>query len=103
MKKSRPGVILSVISSLDKVEELTNIIFKETTSIGIRLQEILRKKLTREIIEIETEWGTIKAKKVTCANGAKLIPEYEECKKIAKEKNIPLKEVHSKIIQSARF
>ncbi len=95
MKKSRPGIILSVISSLDKVDELINIIFKETTSTGIRLQETLWKKLTREIIEIETQWGKIKAKKVTFAGGTKLIPEYEVCKKIAKEKNIPLKEVYS--------
>lgn len=97
MKKSRPGVILSVISPLDKVDEFINIIFKETTSTGVRVQEIRRKKLPREIIEIETELGKIKAKKVTFEGKVKIIPEYESCKKIAKERSMPLKEVYAQI------
>ncbi|MEW6096015.1 MAG: nickel pincer cofactor biosynthesis protein LarC [bacterium] len=96
MKKSRPGIILSVIASLDKVDELINIIFKETTSIGVRLHEMRRKKLTREVIGIETELGKLKVKKVTFEGKTKIIPEYESCKKIAKEKDIPLKEVYLK-------
>ncbi len=103
MKKSRPGIILSVISPLDKVDEFISIIFKETTAIGVRLQEMRRKKILRETMEINTEFGKIKVKKVTFEGKSKIIPEYEVCKKIAKEKGIPLKEVYSKIIQSAKF
>jgi len=97
MKKSRPGIILSVISSLDKVDELINLIFKETTSLGIRMQRIQRKKLPRQAMEIETEFGKIKAKKVTFEGKRRIIPEYDACKKMAKETGIPLKEVYSKI------
>lgn len=101
MKKSRPGITLSVIADLDKVDELIAIIFSETTSIGVRLQEMRRKKLPRETMEINTELGKIKVKKVIYEGKTKIIPEYEVCKKIAKEKNIPLKEVYSKIVQFA--
>ncbi|MEW6619802.1 MAG: nickel pincer cofactor biosynthesis protein LarC [bacterium] len=101
MKKNRSGIILSIIAPLDKVDELINIVFKETTSIGIRLQEIRRKKIKREIIEIETELGKMKVKKVIFEGKVEIIPEYESCKKIAIEKGIPLKKVYSIINSSA--
>lgn len=97
MKKSRPGIILSVISPLDKVDELINIIFKETTSIGLRLHKMRRKKLQRQEIEIDTEFGKIKVKKVTFEGKTKIIPEYDVLKKIAKKQNIPLKEIYAKL------
>jgi hypothetical protein len=99
MKKSRPGIILSVISASDKVDELTSIIFKETSSIGVRLYEVRRIKLHRHNIKINTEFGKIEAKKVIFEGKTKIIPEYEVCKKIAKEKGIPLKEIYSKIVK----
>jgi len=95
MKKSRPGIILSVIAPLDKVDAVISTIFKQTTSIGVRLYEMRRKKLPRETGEINTTLGKIKVKKVTFEGKTKIIPEYESCKKIAKEKGIPLKEVYN--------
>ncbi|MCK4352256.1 nickel pincer cofactor biosynthesis protein LarC [candidate division WOR-3 bacterium] len=99
MKKTRPGIILSVISPLDKVDELLTIIFKETTTLGVRISEIKRrKKLKRETKIIDTKFGKIKIKVGIAENGAKnFSPEYEDCGKIAKKYKIPLKEVYEEV------
>lgn len=93
-KKNRPGILLTVLSETFKADSLVKIILEETTSIGVRIYETRRKKLKREIKEVETKYGKMKVKNAYL-NG-KLIksqPEYEDCKKIAKKKNIPLVEI----------
>ncbi|MFH1288440.1 MAG: nickel pincer cofactor biosynthesis protein LarC [bacterium] len=90
-KKNRPGILLTVLSELDKTNELAKIIFEETTSFGVRLYETRRKKLKREIKEIKTKYGKIRVKYGYLDGKAiKAQPEYEDCKKIAEEKQIPL-------------
>lgn len=94
MKKSRPGVILTVLCNENKREDLIKIILKETTSIGVRFYEAGRRTLEREVKTIETEFGKVNIKIAKLNdNLVKIIPEYEECKKIAKRLNLPLIEV----------
>jgi uncharacterized protein (DUF111 family) len=94
MKKGRPAILLSVLTDRSKVDALLNTVFRETTSIGVRIQEVTRKKLTREIIEVKTPYGTIKVKISKQGDEVLTItPEYEDCRKIAEEKNIPLRQV----------
>ena len=77
-----------------KIEKLQIIIFKETTTIGIRYRFEERKVLERKETEIDTKYGKLKVKEVV-NNGEKYVyPEYESMKKLAKENNIPLKELY---------
>lgn len=94
MKKNRPAYRLSVACRKEDMFKLQNIIFKETTTIGIRYRFENRTELGREFIEIDTKYGKIKAKKVTNNGETYVYPEYESMKKIAEEKNIPLKELY---------
>ena len=94
MKKNRPAYRLSVACRKEDMFKLQNIIFKETTTIGIRYRFESRTELGREFIEIDTKYGKIKAKKVTNNGETYVYPEYESMKKIAEEKNIPLKELY---------
>ncbi len=94
MKKNRPAYRLSVACRKENIFTLQNIIFRETTTIGIRYRYESRTELEREILEIDTKYGKIKVKKVD-NNGEKYVyPEYESLKKIAIENDIPLKELY---------
>jgi uncharacterized protein (TIGR00299 family) protein len=97
MKKGRPGILLSVMTSENNVQKISEIIFRETTTLGVRIQNVGRKKLKRELKEIDSQFGKIKVKVVVADGKKKLLPEFEECKRIALEKNIPLKEVFFQI------
>ncbi len=94
MKKGRPAVLLSVLTDISGTEAVVNTIFRETTSIGVRVRDVSRRKLVREIQPIDTVYGKINMK-ISKRGGEVLTatPEYEDCRKIAKEKNIPLKTV----------
>lgn len=94
MKKSRPAYRLSVACRKEDMFKLQNIIFKETTTIGIRYRFESRTELGREFLEINTNYGKIRAKKVTNNGETYVYPEYESMKKIAEENNIPLKELY---------
>jgi len=99
MKKGRPAILLSALVDKSKASTVLDTIFRETTSIGVRIHEVGRKKLTRETKEIDTVYGKIRIK---ISNRVDEIltatPEYEDCKKIAEDKKIPLK----KIIEEAK-
>lgn len=94
MKKNRPAYRLSVACRKEDMFKLQNIIFKETTTIGIRYRFESRTELGREFVEIDTKYGKIRAKKVTNNSETYVYPEYESMKKIAEENNIPLKELY---------
>ncbi len=99
MKKGRPGIILSTLVSESKLDEILNIIFSQTTTLGVKIFEVRRKKLKREQKEIDTPFGKVKFKLVQLNNTQRLVPEFEECKRIAEEKNLPLIQVY-KILES---
>jgi len=94
MKKGRPAILLSVLTEKRMTEVLLDTIFRETTSIGVRILEVGRKKLTREIKEVDTLYGRIRFK--ISKRGDEILtatPEYEDCRRHAEEKRIPLKQV----------
>ena len=94
MKKNRPAYRLTVACRKENMIKLQNIIFRETTTIGIRYRFESRTELGREFVEIDTKYGKIKSKKVTNDGETYVYPEYESMKKIAEENNIPLKELY---------
>lgn len=97
MKKNRPAYCLTVICRKDKITDLQNIIFRETTTIGIRYRFEFRTELSRECVNVMTKYGEIKAKKVTNNSETYIYPEYEEMKKIAQKNKVPLKELYNEI------
>jgi uncharacterized protein (TIGR00299 family) protein len=94
MKKNRPGVLLTVLAEPAKVEDLESILFNETRTFGIRRTMASRSKLTREIVEIESPWGPMKAKRGWREGLIVIVPEYEECARIARENNVSLRWVY---------
>ena len=98
MKKGRPAVKVTVICNESLKEDLMEIVLKETSTIGLRFYETKRKVLQREIKMIDTEFGKVRVKVSKLGDEIlKIMPEYEDCKKIAKKLNIPLIEVMRKI------
>jgi uncharacterized protein (DUF111 family) len=92
MKKGRPGILLSVLTGEERIDPITDLLFHETTSIGVRVHQVGRKKLQREVRSIETRFGTVRVKMST--RGGEVLtatPEYEDCKRLAEEKQVPLK------------
>ncbi len=94
MKKNRPGMLLTVLCRPEDVERITKLVFAETTTLGIRIREERRQVLARRSVEVQTPWGKVRMK-LANLNGtvANFAPEYEDCRRIAAEHGIPLKQV----------
>ena len=95
MKKNRPGVLLSVLCSAELIAKLEKIIFKETSTLGIRRWQACRHKLERRPHTVESPHGPIEGKLAVLPDGSlSFSPEFEACRRIAGEKNLPLKDVY---------
>jgi hypothetical protein len=94
MKKGRPGILLSVLVERAKIDRILEIFFRETTTLGVRIQPVERKKLPRAHKQMNSSFGLISVKLITVEGKEQLRVEFEECKRIASEKNIPLAEVY---------
>ncbi|MFQ5843334.1 MAG: nickel pincer cofactor biosynthesis protein LarC [Thermodesulfobacteriota bacterium] len=104
MKKNRPGTTIKILCHEAEVNMIIDTLFRESTSIGVRLYPVRRAKLSRRIEEIETKYGTVRLK-ISTDNGGRIInimPEYEDCKRIAETMGIPLKEVYREIPTAMR-
>lgn len=102
MKKNRPGTMIKVLCRRDQKDTVANRILSETTTLGVRYYDIQRITLAREKIRVNTSYGRIEMKRVQDPSGKfRNVPEYEVCKKIALEKNIPLKIVYDTISREA--
>ncbi|HWQ79468.1 MAG TPA: nickel pincer cofactor biosynthesis protein LarC [Anaerovoracaceae bacterium] len=97
MKKNRPAFMLSVICKTNDTEKLSEIIFMETSTIGVRVQELDRITLKREIRTVKTELGEVRVKSVNVRGLERVQPEYEDCARIAEEKNLSLNEVYEMV------
>ncbi|TSA12332.1 MAG: nickel pincer cofactor biosynthesis protein LarC [Deltaproteobacteria bacterium] len=98
MKKNRPGTLLRVISPEAVKGLLMEIILRETTTLGMRYYGVRRFAVERTVGQVRTEWGLVKVKIAREIDGRRAVyPEYEECRKIANEHNVPLKYVYQKI------
>lgn len=103
MKKNRPGTQLSVLISPDKLDEMLSIIFAETTSLGMRIHHLERKKLPRELLTVETTFGHVRVKvSKTGREITSISPEYEDCKKIAAKQKVPLRKVYEEVKEVAK-
>jgi pyridinium-3,5-bisthiocarboxylic acid mononucleotide nickel chelatase len=94
MKKNRPGMLLTVLCKPEDASNLMQIIFAETTTLGVRRREELRQTLARRWEKVCTPWGEIRIK-IASMNGTvtNYAPEYEDCRRIAAEHHVPLKQV----------
>lgn len=95
MKKNRPAVKINVLIRHDQKDKILRILFEQTTTLGIRMYNILRAEIDRETRFADTPLGRVRVKLGKMDNSiVNIMPEYEDCKKIAKSRNIPLKEVY---------
>jgi len=98
MKKNRPGTMVQVVCHESIREKVVSRILSETTTPGVRYFRADRRILQRQAVEVETCFGKLQAKKITKPDGSTVIvPEYEVCRKIALEKNIPVKSVYDAV------
>lgn len=97
MKKNRPGFGLQVIAPPHLSLTLRQIIFSETSAIGLRYRREQRQTLPRRIVTVETPWGKIAAKEIHRPGGVYISPEYEECRKVAMANEISLQEVYETV------
>lgn len=102
MKKNRPGVKLSVLCSPDKQQDITKLLLTHTSTFGVRYSELERSILDREFVDVELALGKVRCK-VGRLEGkiVKVVPEYEDCRKIAKEKSLPISQVFTEALQEA--
>ena len=98
MKKNRPAWVLNVICKEEDMETLQNIIFEETTTIGIRYSRMERTILPRETRTLPTPWGEVLAKVCTLNGKEQLYPEYESVAQLSREKEIPFAEIYRYIV-----
>jgi uncharacterized protein (TIGR00299 family) protein len=95
MKKNRPATMLSALCQPAAVGLLTEILFAETSTLGVRQQTLLRHRLARSIHEVETPYGVVRVKVARWGKGrGRASPEYEDCRRLAEEKGVPLREIY---------
>jgi hypothetical protein len=94
MKKNRPGQLVTILCEPPALDRLVDLVFRETTTIGVRMYEVRRRTLERETVPVETPLGSVRMK-ISRLNGTVLnaAPEYEDCQRIADAKGLPLKQV----------
>jgi uncharacterized protein (TIGR00299 family) protein len=100
MKKSRPGMLLTVLCRTEDSQRLIKLILAETTTLGVRMRRESRAALTRRHVSVSTKWGDVRMK-LANLNGSisNYAPEYEDCRQIAKEQKVPLKTVMQEAIK----
>jgi uncharacterized protein (TIGR00299 family) protein len=102
MKKNRPGVILSVLCTDSDRDRLSAIVLSETSAIGVRYYPVRRRILERDTRQVSTPYGPVRVKVAHAPDGREnLAPEYEDCKRAATEKGVPLKLVYQAALAAA--
>ncbi len=101
MKKNRPGMLLTVLAKPEDAPRLSQIIFTETSTLGVRRREEQRQTLARKWVSVVTRWGDVRLK-IASMNGTitNYAPEYEDCKKLAAENHVPLKSVMNEAMEA---
>lgn len=90
MKKNRPGTLIRVIARPEDRERLSQILFAETTTLGVRIFAAERRVQSRRMVEVETSYGKVRVK---VGESGAYAPEYEDCRMLAREAGVPLKQV----------
>ncbi len=103
MKKNRPAVLVHVMGKPHQKDQLMDLLFSESTTLGVRFHCTQRRILERSSVEMDSPWGRMKVKKVFRPDGSfHLLPEFEECRRIAKEKGVPMKDVYGWIMTQGK-
>ena len=101
MKKNRPGTLLTVLAEPGLREEIAAIVFSETSTIGLRYYSVTRAILQREVVRVKTRYGMVRVKVVEPPDGGRrAAPEYEDVKRIAARKKVPLKSVYDEALRN---
>ncbi len=93
MKKNRPGTLLSVLCRAEQADALTQLLFEETTTLGVRRQTLERVSVDRTFTSVETPFGAIQVKTARWPGGLRHMPEYEDCRRAAEAHHVPLARV----------
>ncbi len=101
MKKNRPAVLVTVLCEKDCEQVIVDAILKETSTLGIRRTISERYKMDRETVKVNTEFGEIRVKISSIGDFRKFAPEYEDCRKIAISRDIPLWKVYNAVYEKA--
>jgi uncharacterized protein (DUF111 family) len=101
MKKSRPGLVLTVLARNQDVERLSKLIFAETTTLGMRMRQEQRLTLERQHVTVSTPWGDVRVK-IGSLDGVlcNAAPEFEDCRRLAVAHSVPLKQVMQEALRS---
>jgi uncharacterized protein (DUF111 family) len=104
MKKNRPGTLVTVVALPEQRQALAAVLFTESTTIGVRYQDVMRERLAREIRTVETPVGPIRFK-VATRDGRVLnaSPEFEDCARLALERGMAVKDVQAIAVRHADF
>ena len=104
MKKGRPATKITVLSTIEQQSTLTQLLLQQSTTFGVRSYLVDRQKLSRDFIEVETEWGIVKAKRGFSNDSiTKIVPEYEDCRRLAEANQVPLRTVYETVIQEIKL
>lgn len=94
MKKSRPSAMLTVLVKCGEEKKISDIIFSETSTLGIRISHSQRFCMDRELVKVNTQYGDVRVKVANIGDIMKFAPEYEDCRSIALKTGMPIKEVY---------
>ena len=100
MKKNRPATMISILCEAENRQKLTELLYLETTTLGVRIRDVKREILEREIVKVQTQFGEIDVK-IGLLNGKKInaMPEFEQLKRVANEQNVSLKSLKEEVIR----
>jgi uncharacterized protein (TIGR00299 family) protein len=102
MKKNRPGMLLTVLCRPEDGAALRQLIFAETTTLGVRMRQEMRATLARRHVSVQTQWGEVRIKLANLNGSGSIInyaPEYEDCRRIAEQQRVPLKTVMQEAVR----
>jgi len=104
MKKTRPAYLLSVIADEEKKPLLEEMILRETSTFGVRSYPVSRKKLGRDYKKAKTPLGTVRIKRgILNGKPVKMVPEYEDCRRLAEKHRVPFIDVYAMALKAAKF
>ena len=102
MKKNRPATLVQVLCRAPQVAALRDVLFKETTTIGMRVSSVQRWMLPRETIEMVSSMGRVSVKKITLPDGEiRWVPEFEDCRRVARAQGLSIRRVYEQIAREA--
>ena len=101
MKKNRPATMLSVLCPIEREPELAGLVLSETSSLGVRVQRMPRYKAERWSSTVETEWGSVRVKVKSLDGRLSAAPEYDDCLRVARERDLPVADVYAAVRAAA--